>query len=55
MEIWKMESRVTYTLMDRINYPAQECLIVTSDSKHQLLQTSPEIGIFGVFVRLAII
>ena len=52
IQIRKMESRVTYTLMDRINYPTQEYAMVDNDSKHQLLQTCPEIGIFGVFVRL---
>ncbi|XP_065899343.1 glutathione synthetase-like [Dysidea avara] len=51
IQIRKMESRVTYTLMDRINYPTQEYAMVDNDSKHQLLQTCPEIGIFGVFVR----
>ncbi|XP_065896139.1 glutathione synthetase-like isoform X2 [Dysidea avara] len=50
-QILKMESRVTYTLMDRINYPTQEYAMVGNDSKHHLLQTCPEIGIFGVFVR----
>ena len=47
-----LESRVTYTLMNRINHPTQDYVVVGSDSKHQLLQTSPEVGIYGVLVRL---
>ncbi|XP_065896143.1 glutathione synthetase-like [Dysidea avara] len=51
LQLQCLESRVTYTLMDRINYPTQEYVVVGSDSKHQLLQTSPEVGIYGVLVR----
>ena len=32
-----LESRVTYTLMDHINHPTQEYVIVGSDSKHQFI------------------
>ena len=52
LQIQKLESRIAYTLMDRINYPTQEFVVVGSDSKHQVLQTCPEVGMFGVLVRL---
>jgi len=54
IQLQNLDSRVTYTLMDRINYPTQEYVIVGSDSKHQVLQTSPEVGIYGVLVRLVV-
>ena len=51
LEIRGLEERAVYILMDRINYPIQESVIVGCDSKYPFHQTSTEIGVYGVLVR----
>ena len=51
LEIRGLEERVVYILMDRINHPTQESVIVGCDSKYPFHQTSTEIGVYGVLVR----
>ena len=51
LEIQGLEERTVYILMDRINYPTQESVIVGCDNKYPLHQTNTEIGVYGVIVR----
>ena len=51
LEIQSLEERAVYILMDRINYPTQESVIVGCDNKYPLHQTNTEVGVYGVLVR----
>ena len=52
LEIQDLEERAVYILMDRINYPTQESVIVSCSNKYPLYQTNTEVGAYGVLVRL---
>ena len=51
LEIRGSGERAVYILMDHINYPTQESVIVGCDNKYPFHQTSTEIGVYGVLVR----
>jgi len=54
LELKGLEERAAYILMDRINPPIQESVII-SNKHHYSAQINSEIGIYGVFVRLVCI
>ena len=51
LKIQGLEERTLYVLMDRINYPTQESVIVGCVKKCPQ-QTNIEVGVYGVLVRL---
>ena len=50
LQLRESEERATYILMDRINPPVQNSVIISSGC-HCPVQINNEIGIYGVFIR----
>ena len=52
LEIRDLEERAVYIIMDRINYPTQEPVIVSNhDNNYPFYKVVTEIGVYGVLVR----
>ena len=53
LEIQDLEERAVYVLMDRINYPTQELVVVGNhNNNYPLYKANTEVGVYGVLVRL---
>ena len=50
LQLRESEERAAYILMDRINPPIQESVIISNGS-HYSVQTNSELGIYGLFIR----
>ena len=50
LQLKESDERAAYILMDRINPPVQDSVIISS-GRHYPIQTSSEIGVYGVFIR----
>lgn len=50
LEVQNSKEQTAFILMERINPPTSEAVIINTTGYHHL-QISSEIGIFGVFVK----
>lgn len=51
LQLKESDERPAYILMDRINPPKQDSVIISSGCHSDSVPISSEVGIYGVFIR----